>query len=94
MSDIVFHSVWDGLEDSPSDAANMKARSEVLIAIQEVIALWGVTQAFAASRLSVTQPRLNDLLRGRIDKFSLDALLIIADSAGLSVEWRIAPKAA
>lgn len=94
MNDMIFDSVWDGVEDSPSDAANMKARSEVLMAVQEVISGWGVTQTIAASRLGLTQPRLNDLLRGRIDKFSLDALLIIADAAGLSVDWRITPKAA
>lgn len=94
MNEDVFDSVWDALEDSPSQAANVRARSDVLIAIQLEIERWDVTQLIAAGRLNLTQPRLNDLLRGRIDKFSLDALLVIASAAGLSVEWRIEPKAA
>lgn len=89
-----FDSVWDALENSPAEAANMKARSGLMIAIQEAVASWKLTQAEAAKRLGVTQPRMNDLLRGRIDKFSLDALMILASSAGLTVEWRIAKTAA
>ncbi|UGV28915.1 XRE family transcriptional regulator [Rhodopseudomonas boonkerdii] len=50
---------------------------------------WPLTQAEAAKRLGVTRPRMNDLQRGRIDKFSLDALTILAIEAGLVVEWRI-----
>ena len=72
----------------------MKARSGLLMAIQEVIASWKLTQAEAAMRLGVTQPRMNDLLRGRIDKFSLDALMILATGAGLAVEWRVTKTAA
>ena len=94
MSEERFKSVWDALEDTPAGAANMKARSELMIAIQCQIGTWGLTQAEAARRLGVTQPRLNDLLRGRINKFSLDAILSLAISAGLIVEWRVAPRAA
>ena len=57
----------------------------------------GVAQSYlidAARRLGVTQPRLNDLLRGRIDKFSLDALMMLATGAGLTVEWRVGKPAA
>lgn len=89
-----FNSVWDALEDTPQDAANMKARSELMLAIRSVVDSWAVTQTEAASRLNVTQPRMNDLLRGRIDKFSLDTLLNLAHSAGLSVAWQITQAAA
>lgn len=89
-----FDSVWDALENSPAEAANMKARSSLMIAIRDAIEGWQLTQAKAASRLGVTQPRLNDLLRGRIDKFSLDALMILATGAGLTVEWRVSKPAA
>lgn len=51
-----------------------------------------VTQAATAKRLALTQPRLNDLLRGRTNKFSLDALVNIAMAAGLKV--RVEVKAA
>jgi predicted XRE-type DNA-binding protein len=84
-----FGSVWDALEDTPTEAENMKLRSRVMIAISEAVAAWDVTQTEAARRLGVTQPRLNDLLRGRIGKFSLDALVSLAARAGLSVNLEI-----
>lgn len=90
----VFASVWDALEDSPAEAANMRLHSELMIAIQEAVARWVLTQAEAARRLDVTQPRLNDLLRGRVGKFSLDALILLAERAGLSVRVQIERAAA
>jgi predicted XRE-type DNA-binding protein len=74
MTTEVFESVWDAPEDTPTEAANMKLRSSLMIAINEAVASWGVTQTDAAKRLGVTQPCLNELLRGRVGKFSLDAL--------------------
>ena len=94
MSEQRFDSVWDALEDSPAEAVNMRARADIMIAIGEAVAHWGITQAEAARRLGVTQPRLNDLLRGRIDNFSLDALLNLAVAAGLSVTWQVTRPAA
>ena len=90
----VFASVWDALEESPAETANMRLRSELMIAVQEAIAEWKLTQVEAARRLDVTQPRLNDLLRRRVGKFSLDALSVLADRAGLSVHVRIERTAA
>jgi predicted XRE-type DNA-binding protein len=90
----VFASVWDALEDSPAEAANMRLRSALVIAVQEAVAGWGLTQVEAARRLEVTQPRLNDLLRGRIGKFSLDALILLAGRAGLEVRMEIVRAAA
>ncbi len=89
-----FSSVWDAIEDSPSAAANMKARSDLMIAIRGVVESWKVTQAHAAKRLGITQPRMNDLVRGRIDKFSLDALMNLAAKAGLSVRVKVIRPAA
>jgi predicted XRE-type DNA-binding protein len=90
----IFESVWDALEDTPAEAANMAMRSSLLIAIQKRVEHWNVTQAEAARRLGITQPRLNDLLRGRIANFSLDALINLASEAGLVVRLHIAEKAA
>jgi predicted XRE-type DNA-binding protein len=90
----VFASVWDALEDSPAEAVNMRLRSELMIALQRAVDGWGLTQAEAARRLDVTQPRLNDLLRGRINNFSLDALIILAGRAGLRVHVKVEPAAA
>jgi predicted XRE-type DNA-binding protein len=77
--------VWDAIEDSPAATGNMKARFDLVIAIRKVVESWAVTQATAAKQLGVTQPRLNDLLLGRIAKFSLDALMKLASRAGLAV---------
>jgi predicted XRE-type DNA-binding protein len=89
MSIQVFESVWDALEDTPTEAENMKLRSSLMIAISEAVSAWHVTQMDAAIRLGVTQPRLNDLLRGRVGKFSLDALVALAVRAGLAVHLEI-----
>ena len=90
----VFASVWDAVEDNPAEAANMRLRSKLMITIRQVVAGWGVTQAAAARRLEVTQPRLNDLLRGRINNFSLDALVVLAARAGLDVRLQVERTAA
>ena len=55
---------------------------------------WDVSQKEAAQRLHITQPRLNDLLKGKIEKFSLDALVNMLASADLELEVRISNKAA
>ena len=79
-------SVWDALADTEHEAANLKARSALLYEIRKVVEGWGLAQDEAAKRLGLTRPRLNDLLRGKLAKFSLDALVNIATSAHLSIE--------
>ncbi len=86
-----YDSVWDAIEDSPAEAANMKMRSDLMISLQETVKSWKITQSSSAKRLGVTQPRLNDLMRGRIGKFSLDALMNLAIQAGLTVRLDIRP---
>ena len=88
-----FDNVWDALAGSPAEAANLTARSDVLLALQRTIADWGVTQDLAAKRLGVTRPRVSDLLAGKIGKFSLDALVNLAAQAGLAVEIRVSQAA-
>ena len=88
-----FDSVWDAIETSASQAASMKARSDLMMALRKVVDAWSMTQADAAKKLGITQPRLSDLLRGRIDKFSLDALVDLAARGGLSIKVRIAKAA-
>ncbi|WP_298258034.1 XRE family transcriptional regulator [Bradyrhizobium sp.] len=77
-----FDSVFDALADTQAEAANMTARADLLLAIRERIKEWNLTQEDAAARLGLTRPRLNDLMRGKLDKFSLDALVNIAAAAG------------
>jgi len=89
-----YQRVWDAIEPSASEAASMKVRAQMMIAIQQTVDDWGVTQAVAAKRLGLTQPRMSDLLRGRISKFSLDSLMNLASQAGLAVRVRVSRKAA
>ena len=84
-----YASVWDALENDAAQAANMRARSELMIALRSRVESWRISQTAAARRLGLTQPRLNDLMRGRIDKFSLDALINVAGRAGLAVRLKI-----
>ena len=80
-----FANVWDAIADTPEEAANLTLRSELMDQIEELIKASGWTQAEAAKRCGVTQPRINDLLRGRISRFSLDALVNIASALGRKV---------
>ncbi|HEY1708420.1 MAG TPA: XRE family transcriptional regulator [Rhizomicrobium sp.] len=89
-----FGNVWDALEDDPVERVSLTVRSDLMIALEQAIRRWKVTQKDAAKRLGITQPRLNDLLQGRISKFSLDALVDIATRAGLSITVKVTKKAA
>jgi len=85
----VFESVWDALEARPAEAANLRLRADLMIALGARVAEWETTQVAAAQRLGITQPRLNELMRGRIDRFSLDALVNLAAAAGLVIRLEI-----
>lgn len=89
MSNETFKSVWDAIEDTPAEAENMKLRSALMIALERHIRAQGWTQAEAARQLGVTQPRVSDLLRGKINLFGLDTLVNMVSAAGLHVELRV-----
>lgn len=89
-----FTSVWDALADTPEDAANLCARSDLMQQITDIIESNHWTQAQAAQHCKITQPRINDLLRGRIARFSLDALVNIATSLGCKVSLHVELQAA
>lgn len=80
-----FTSVWDALADTADKAANLKLRAELMRKIATLVRDSGWTQAAAAERCGISQPRINDMLRGRISRFSLDALVNIAASLGQQV---------
>jgi len=80
-----YASVWDAIADTPEEAANLRVRSELMDKITAIVEESGWTQLEAASHCGVTQPRINDLLRGRISRFSLDALVNIASALGRRV---------
>ena len=89
-----FSSVWDAIEDSATDAASMKLRAELANQIIEKVHSRKLTQAEAAELIGVTQPRVSDLMRGRLDLFSLDTLVDTADRIGLRTRMVVTPKRA
>ncbi|MFN3884194.1 MAG: helix-turn-helix domain-containing protein [Rhodocyclaceae bacterium] len=84
-----FASVWDAVADTPEEAANLRARCDLMREISRIVAENGWTQLEAAKRCGITQPRMNDLLRGRISHFSLDALVNIAARLGQRVHLEL-----
>lgn len=94
MSKRRFASVWDAIEDSAAEAASMKLRAELANEIIERMHGRKLTQAKAAELIGITQPRVSDLMRGRLDLFSLDALVDIADRIGLRTRMVVSPKRA
>ena len=84
-----YASVWDAVADTPEQAANLRARAELMHQITEIVRQGQWTQAEAAQRCGVTQPRMNDLLRGRVSRFSLDALVNIATALGREVRFEL-----
>lgn len=87
-------SVWDALVDSPEEAENLRLRSKLMRVLTKTIRSWDLPQKEAARQLHVTQPRLSELLNGKIDKFSLDALVNMLASADLEIEVTVRKKAA
>ena len=84
MADSAFYD----LADTPEEAANLTARGMLMIAIEQRIREEGWTQTEAAARLHLTQPRVSDLLKGKINKFSLDALVNMLAPVGLAIDVR------
>jgi predicted XRE-type DNA-binding protein len=80
-----YKSVWDAIADTPEQAANLRARAELMQQIAAFVNRQDWTQVQAASHCGVTQPRMNDLLRGRVSRFSLDALVNISSALGCRV---------
>lgn len=83
--------VFRDLGFPPEEAQHLKIRSDLLIQLQKLIASRGLKQAETAKILRVTQPRVSDLLRGRIDLFSTDALIDMLSRFGVRVKLVLKP---
>jgi len=79
----------DAIEDTPADAENMKLRAHLMHSLRQHIERKGLNQSEAAKLLGVTQPRISDLMRGKIDLFAIDTLVNMLASAGLHVQMKI-----
>ena len=93
MTEVVVTNIWDAIESDPAEAENMKIRARLLGAVIDAIKAHGWSQTETAERLGVTQPRISDLMRGKIDKFSIDTLANMAHQVGLRLDVRIAEAA-
>jgi predicted XRE-type DNA-binding protein len=92
MSRKRFESIWDAIEDTAQEAEAMRARADLMLQLQERLRKHKLSQREAAKVLKVTQPRVSDLMRGRIDLFSADMLIELLGRLGarvkVSVEFR------
>lgn len=84
-----YQSVWEAIADTPGQAANMRAKAELMRQIIVILEKQNLTQAEAAKQCGITQPRMNDMLRGRLSRFSLDALVNIAAMLGQEVDIKL-----
>ena len=78
--------VFGDLGFGPEEAANLKVRSDLMIRLSKLVDSRGLTQAEAATLFGVTQPRVSDLVRGKIERFSIDTLVAMLGNAGLKVQ--------
>ena len=85
-----YHNVFDALEDNPAMAQNLKIRSELMIALRQYIEEAGLGQKKAAEVCGVYQPRISDLMRGKIDKFTIDMLVNMLARIGKTVKVKAA----
>lgn len=86
-----FTSVWDAIADTPEQAASLRTRAELMQKIAAIVKENAWTPTEAANHCALTQPRMNDLLRGRVSRFSLDALVNIATAIGCRVHVELEP---
>lgn len=89
MKNQKFTSVWDAIEETPEEAENMKLRSTLLMDLKAHIVRSKMNQAQSAKLFGATQPRVSDLMRGKINLFTLDDLVHMATTAGLHIEMRV-----
>lgn len=88
-----FDSIWDAIEETTAAAENMRIRAALTTALRDHIANAGISQAQVARQLGVSQPRISDLVRGKIDLFSLDTLVNMLAAAGMHVNVEVASAA-
>jgi len=84
-----FTSVWDALEDTPDAAENMRMRAHLMRSLVRFIKSSNLTQSQAAQLFGVTQPRISDLIRGKIGLFGVEALVSMAARAGFRVHVQL-----
>jgi predicted XRE-type DNA-binding protein len=80
--------VFKDLGFPPEEAAHLLIRSDLMVHVERILKERGLTQANAAKLLGISQPRVSDLVRGRVDRFSIDTLVDMLARLGVSVTIR------
>lgn len=84
--------VFRDLGFPPDEAEHLRVRSDLMIRLTRILEARGLTQAAAATLLGVTQPRISDLMRGKVDRFSIDNLVELLSHVGLRVTFAVKPR--
>jgi len=84
--------VFTDLGFAPEEAANLQLRSDLMVQLRKRLNALGATQTQAARLLGVSQPRISDLMRGKIDRFSVDTLIKLLGKTGAEVRLTVRAK--
>ena len=84
-----YASVWDAIEKAPAQAENLKLRSALMLALKRHIEREDLSQTEAAKVFGVSQPRISNLMRGKIELFGLDMLVNMLTAAGMQVTVKV-----
>jgi predicted XRE-type DNA-binding protein len=84
--------VFEDLGFEGGEAENLRVRARLMAPLERSIRERGITQAEAARELGTTQARISELMNGKIQAFSIDALINMLDRAGLEVDVNVQPK--
>jgi predicted XRE-type DNA-binding protein len=84
-----FKNVWDAIIDDPAERESCKLKSILMMEIERHIKNEGMTQQQAADKMGITQPRVSDLVCGKIDRFTIDMLVNMLSSLGLHLEVQL-----
>lgn len=75
MASIKYNNIFDAVTDNKEEASELQTRADLIIAIRDIVADHGWKQSEVAEKMDLTQPRVSDLLNGKIEKFSIDLLM-------------------
>jgi predicted XRE-type DNA-binding protein len=88
-----FESVWDALENSAEEAENMRLRAALMRELQRHVSQSSHAPKDMARELAITEPRLDELRRGQVDRFTVDELVGLLGQAGFTVRLEVRPAA-
>jgi predicted XRE-type DNA-binding protein len=81
--------IFKAIEDDPAVAENLRLRAQMMALLRDTIKARGLTQTAAAELFGVSQPRISDLIRGKIERFKIDMLVNMLARAGIFLEVEI-----